>query len=188
MAMIAIPISPDVSRLFREIDIDGHRDPSDHITLFYLGDDISIDTILDIIPIIHKVVEDLRPFEATVGKITSFPKGEDKKEYPIIAEVKSEKLMEIREKIRKMLDKNKVEYSDDYDEFRPHITLSFNKKRQKNLRLPTKAKFMITQIALFGGDEADSEIFVNFPFSLGVEKKSSDSIVELAEVFLKASG
>jgi len=187
MAMIAVPISSDVSRLFREIDVDGHRDPSDHVTLFYLGEDLSLDTVLDIIPIMHKVVEGLSPFEASVGRITSFPKGEESKEYPIIAEVKSEKLIELREKIRKLLDKNKIEYSKEHSDYKPHITLSWNKKRQKNIRLPIKAKWMINQIALFGGDEADSKIFINFPFSLGVEKKSSDFILEFAGEFLKAT-
>jgi 2'-5' RNA ligase len=187
MAMIAIPVSPDVSRLFREIDVDGHRDSSDHITLFYLGENLKMDTILDIIPILNKVAEDLKPFDAMVSRITTFPKGEESKEYPVIAEVKCEKLLEIREKIRKMLDKNKIDYDDTYSEYKPHITLSYFKKKQKNIRLPVKAKFMINQIALFGGDEADSRIFVNFPFSLGVEKNASDKLLDLSEEFLKAA-
>ena len=150
MAMIAIPLSVDTSRLFREIDVDGHRDSSDHVTLFCLGDDIN-------------------------------PKGE--KGYPVIAELKSDKLLELREKIRKLLEKNKIKYDNTFKEYKPHITVSWGKKKPGKIKFPEKAKLLITQLALYGGDNADSRIFVNFPFSLGVEKKAEDHLLSLTNWF-----
>ncbi len=181
MAMIAIPLSVDTSRLFREIDVDGHRDSSDHVTLFCLGDDININTVLDIIPILYEVSSKIRPFEATCSKITTFPKGE--KGYPVIAELKSDKLLELREKIRKLLEKNKIKYDNTFKEYKPHITVSWGKKKPGKIKFPEKAKLLITQLALYGGDNADSRIFVNFPFSLGVEKKAEDHLLLLTNWF-----
>lgn len=50
--MLAIPIQPDISRLFQEFDLDIERDPSDHITMFYFGDDLPISKVLKIIPVV----------------------------------------------------------------------------------------------------------------------------------------
>jgi 2'-5' RNA ligase len=181
MAMIAIPLSPDTSRLFREIEVDAHRDSSDHITIFYLGDDVDTNKLFDIIPIIYEAVKDVKPFEATCNRISTFPKGQ--KGYPVIAELKCDPLIELRNKLKKMLDKNKIDYDTTHEDYRPHTTLGYAKKKPKNIKLPTKAKLPINQIALYGGDRADSRLFVNFPFSLGVEKKAADKLIELANAF-----
>ena len=183
MSMIAIPISQDVSRLFREIEVDGARDPSDHITMFYLGDDVKLDTIVDIIPILYECSSEMSPFEATCSRITTFPKGNNG--YPVIAEIKSDKLVDLRNKIKKMFDKNKIEYDDKFPDYKPHITLAYSKKKPKNIKIPSKFKWSINQMALYGGNEADSRIFVNFPFTFGVEKKAADMIEELSEMFVK---
>lgn len=182
MAMIAIPLAQDTSRLFREIEVDGHRDPSDHITLFYLGDDLKLDTLMDIIPILYEVTNDMKPFEVICSKLTSFPKGNYG--YPFYAEIKSDQLKEIRNKIKKLLDKNKIDYNNNFPDYNPHVTLAYCKKKPKNIKLPYKLRFPLTQIALYGGDEVDSKFFVNFPFTLGVEKKSNiDIINKLANDF-----
>lgn len=178
MAMIAVPLSQETSRLFREIEIDGHRDVSDHITLFYLGDEVKINTILDIIPILYEVTSGMRPFEATCSRITTFPKG--KNGYPVIGEIKCDLLHELREKVKKLLDKNKIDYDNTFPDYKPHLTLAYCKKKPKNIKLPIKTKIPINQIAIYGGDNADAKIFVNFPFSLGVEKSAADQILELS--------
>jgi 2'-5' RNA ligase len=182
MAMIAIPLSTETSRLFREIDVSGYRDSSDHITLFYLGDRISIKTVLKIIPILYEVSSGIRPFEAQCSKITSFPKGDDG--YPIIAELKSDILLEIRENIKTLLDKNKIKYDNTFPEYKPHITVSRDKNKPPKIKLPEKAKLPITQLALYGGDNANGRIFVSFPFSLGVEKQASDRALMFSSLFL----
>lgn len=184
MAMIAIPISPDTSRLFREIEIDGHRDPSDHITMFCLGDDIPIKTIQEIIPIIYKITSALSPFEVTCAKISTFPKGD--KGYPVIAEIKSNELIELRKKIASALKRNKIPFDNTFKEYQPHITLAYAKKRPSKIKLPEKATIVVNQIAIYGGDNADSKIFVNLPFSLNVNSKTA-KILEFSDMFVKAA-
>jgi 2'-5' RNA ligase len=182
MAMIAIPISPDTSRLFKEIEIEGNREPCDHITMFYLGDNIPFKTILEIMPILYKVTSNTLPFEINCSKITTFPKGEYG--YPIIAELKSKELMEIRKKILSSLRRNHIKIDNSFKEYRPHITLAFAKKRAK-IKLPEKMTLMANQIALYGGDTADSKIFVNFPFTLNAGKIAK--ILGFSQIFEKVA-
>lgn len=167
MAMLAIPISQDISRLFREIEIDANRDSSDHISLFYFGDNLPIQKILKIIPIVFDICSIKRPFEVTCSKIISFPKG--KHGYPIVAEIKSEELEDIRNSIKKLFNKKNIKYEDNFPEFRPHITLGYSENEPKDIKFE-KVKWAISQVGLYGGDTADSKIFVNFPFTLGTSK------------------
>lgn len=178
--MIAIPISQDISRLFREIKIDADRDPSDHITMFYLGDDVKPNVLFKIIPIIFELSSEMRPFSVSSSKITSFPKGEDG--YPVIAEIKSNDLLEFRKKLAKALDKNKIEYAKNFKEYKPHITLGYADDKPEDIKIPEKVNIQINQVSLYGGNRADAKLFVNFPFSLGIKEKSA-SILALADSF-----
>lgn len=184
MAMLAVPLSRDVSRLFTQVDVPGQRDPSDHITLFFLGNEISIDTIGKLVPIIHKVTSELRPFMVSCKRITTFPKGENG--YPVIAQLQAPQLQEIREKIKRIFDRKGVSYDETHSEFNPHVTLSYSKKKPKNISFP-KIQWQVNEIALFGGDSHDERVYVNFPFSLGIERKAA-YVEELAACFSKAIG
>jgi 2'-5' RNA ligase len=177
MAMIAIPIAADVSRLFRSIPVSGARDPSDHVTMFYLGDDINLNVILDIIPVLYEMTLNVKPFEVTCSKITSFSKG--KNGYPVIGLIKSDPLLELREKIKKLLDRNRIKFDNTFSDYKPHVTLSHSKKRQKTIKLPQKYSWKVNQVSLYGGDETDSRIFVNFPLDLGVEKTAIDRLTDI---------
>jgi 2'-5' RNA ligase len=170
MAMIAIPLSLDISRLFREVEIDslGARDASDHITMFYLGDEIPIKKLVKIIPIVFDITSKTKPFSASCSKIISFPEG--KKGFPIIGEVKSSELLKFREQIKKEFKKNKIKFDEKFPEYKPHVTLGYSKTKPSSIKF-SKTNWSITQVGLYGGDEADSKFFVNFPFTLGIEKK-----------------
>jgi len=177
MAMIAIPISSDVSRLFRGIDLEDNvvRDVSDHITLFYLGDNISVHEVIKMIPTIFDITSKMEPFELSCSKVTCFPKG--KKGYPIIGEIKSKQLMELREKIRRIFERKGIKYDNKFPEFKPHVTLGFSKKKVKNFKI--NKTWLATQMSIYGGDTADTRLFVNFPFDLGVTtiKKASENVL-----------
>lgn len=169
MSMLAVPISSDISRLFREVEAEGNREPSDHITMIYFGDDMSIKDITKVIPIIHEITQDLRPFTASTKKITTFPKGEYG--YPIIAPIDCKGLVQLQDDLKKEFKKNKIKFSDKYPEYNPHITLGYYKRKTKNMKFP-KVEFQINEIALFGGNEGKERLYVSFPFSLGIEKKA----------------
>lgn len=73
MAMLAAPISRDISTLFNALNIGGNRDPSDHITMFYFDDDVSIKKLCKIIGLVYDITNELKPFEASSSEIISFP-------------------------------------------------------------------------------------------------------------------
>jgi 2'-5' RNA ligase len=100
MAMLAIPIQPDISRLFQEFDLDIEKDNSNHITLFYFGDDLPMSRILKIIPAVFELTEDLKPFTAYTSNYSSFDSDDL---FPIICPVISQKLIGLRNKIKNIL-------------------------------------------------------------------------------------
>lgn len=182
MAMLAIPLSPDISRLFRETDImEGKRDPSDHITLFYFGDDLPLKNILKIIPVVFDVTSNMKPFSASCGKIISFPKG--KYGYPVVGEIKSNDLSDFRNNLKKEFDKNKIKYDNTFTDYKPHVTIGYSEKEVKNIKFD-KTNWSINQVSLYGGDRADSRLFINFPFTLGIDNKTA-RLNYFSNIFLK---
>jgi 2'-5' RNA ligase len=162
MAMLAIPISQDISRLFQEFDLDIEKDPSNHITLFYFGDNIPMSRILKIIPIIFDITENLKPFTVTTSGY-SFFNSDDL--YPVICPVKSPTLISLRKKICTAFDNSKIKYDKTFPDYKPHITLGHSKDKPKNTKFP-KVEFLISQLALYAGDTSDTKLFVNFPFTI----------------------
>jgi len=162
MAMLAVPIQPDISRLFQEFDLEMERDPSDHITLFYFGDDLPISKVLKIIPVIFDITKDLKPFGASASNYSFFDSDED---YPVVCPVKSKELIDLREKIKKAFDKKKIGYDKKFPDYKPHITLGYSKEKPKKAKFP-KVEFTISQLSLYAGDNTDTKLFVNFPFTI----------------------
>lgn len=183
MAMLAAPISRDISTLFNALNIDGNRDPSDHITMFYFDDDVSIKKLCKIIGLVYDITNELKPFEASSSEIISFPENKHG-EYPIVAKVKSSKLMSLRENIAKVFDDNKIKYSKKFPEYKPHLTVSYSEEKV-NMKFDP-IKWSINSIALYGGDNGEEKLFVSFPFNLNI-KKSSEYINYISTIYKKAS-
>jgi len=181
--MLSISLSPDISRLFREITFKDKitRDPSDHITMFYLGDNIPLKKLIKMIPIIFDITCDMKPFMVSCSKITTFPKG--KNGYPIIGEIKSKDLSALRDKLKKEFEKNKIKYDSTFKDYKPHVTLGYSKNKPKNTSF-SKINWSINHISLYGGDESDSRFFVNFPFTLGTEKIAK--LANFCDLYYKA--
>lgn len=182
MAMIAVQISSDISRLLKDVDVECERDNSDHITMFYFEDDLSIKKVCKMLPLIFDITSNHKPFEASLSKISAFPEG--KHGYPIIAEVQSKELHELREQIAKAFDKANIKYDQKFPEYLPHITLGYSEEKLKTIKLP-KFKFSITNISLYYGDISDTKLFINFPFTFGLDavKKAHSA----SSTFLKCS-
>lgn len=167
MAMIAIPIDNSFSSLLQRVDVPGNRDFSDHCTLIYFEDEMPIKKIAKIIPLIHEVTEKMVPFNIKSTTITAFDKG--KYGYPIIAKLESKELADLEKNIKKIFDKNKIKYSTKYKEFKPHITMSYSDVNlEKDIKFD-KALLQVNSVGLYGDD---NNIYVNFPFSLGIKKKA----------------
>lgn len=183
MSMIAVPISDNISRMFREIKVSGVRDPSDHITMFYMGDEFPINKIIKSIEPIFEITKSQKPFLVSCEEIISFPEG--KKGFPVVGKIESDELKKLRNKIKKALDKNKIEYDNKFPKYNPHITLSYSEEEQ-SFKIP-KIEFLINEIAFFGGDEDKERIYISFPLSLNKIKKSAEYIELLTDSFRRIS-
>jgi 2'-5' RNA ligase len=179
MAMIAIPIHKEISRLFQAIDVDANRDLSDHITMIYLDDNLGINKVIKIIPAIFDITSNTKPFEVSTSKITCFPEG--KHGFPIIAMIESKELNKLRSDITKAFNEKKISFNEKFPDYKPHITLGYAKEKVKDIKFD-KLKITISEISLYGGDTTDDKLFVNFPFSLKTSK-----LAQRSNTFLKFS-
>jgi 2'-5' RNA ligase len=164
MSMIAVPISEDISNLFRALEVPGDKDFSDHITLFYLGDSINIKTVNKVIPIIFDYLDNLSPFEIEASEISCFPPSKEGI-YPIILNIDSNKLKKIRKDLSELFNKAKIDYDKKFKIFKPHLTLSFSEQEIKSFKIK-KVSWQVNRISLYCGDNGKSKIYVEFPLDL----------------------
>jgi 2'-5' RNA ligase len=186
MAMIAIPVPAEVSSLLKSMKIPGSRDASDHITLFYLGDNIDIKTINKCLKACLKITEKTKPFLVNIEKCTNFPEG--KHGFPIICPVENKEIFKLHEKLTKVLDRNKVEYSKKFPEFKPHLTLSYHNEELPEQNF-SRICWQVRSISIYGGDSGKERIYAELSFGSGENniKKSSEYIYELCNNFHKLS-
>ncbi|KKN72149.1 hypothetical protein LCGC14_0413610 [marine sediment metagenome] len=181
MALIGLKIPAEISRIFTNVKVPGERDPSDHVTMFYISGELKPKDIAKVCAALPGVLENITPFEAVVKTITCFPEGDEG--VPIVGDVISKELTGLRIKIVKLLNKEKIEYSKKFSKFKPHVTLSYSNDKIDNIKLPTPAKWLVTELILWSGDQDDSGIIITFPL---YEKVSAANIaLALADVFCK---
>jgi 2'-5' RNA ligase len=182
MAMLAIPIPINISRLLQEIKVPGDiaiKDDSGHCTVFYFQE-FDMDDVLKIIPVVSEAVENIKSFNISVDSYSSFP---SENEVPIICEIKSKELVKMRNKIKKALDENNIEYSTKFKNYKPHVALQYNTKNQKGKF--DEIIWPVKNIALYCGDSNKEKLYVEFPFYKRTMKYSSEFINEFAGYFEK---
>lgn len=185
MAMLAIPVSSDISRLFRQINIGGKRDISDHITMIYFGDEMPLNRIVKAIPVIFDILKDQKPFKLSCKKIISFPEGKDG--FPIVAELESKELHSLRKKIVKALKDKKVPFDEKWKVYRPHVTLSYSEEHLDDIKVED-CSWQANEISLYGGDVSDSRLFVNFPLGLSVKGKTVQAVSAFSQMLKISRG
>lgn len=181
MAMIAIPVPHDVSEILRGLDIPGKRDISDHITLFYLGDDVDIKTIIKCINSCLKVTEKQKTFIVELKGYSCFPEGNDG--VPVICNIENRELQKLRNRLARKLDSAKIEYSKKFKEYRPHVTLSYNKDKVEDGTFP-KIAWQVNKVAIYGGDGGKEKLYAELSFG-GKINKTANYIDDLSEYYFR---
>jgi 2'-5' RNA ligase len=186
MTMLSIPIPQNISEILQSIIINRklvRADPSDHCTLFYFEDDMNIETVLKVIPLIFEITQNVKPFIINFDSYQNFPEG--KYGFPYVCQLKSTELLKLREQIKKIFDKNNIKFSNKFPKFIPHITVGYysediNKKKFNEIAFP------VNKISLYvNSDNKEKEtMYVEFPFG-NVIKNSSSFIDEFAKHFEK---
>lgn len=173
MSFFGLKIPHECARLLASIDVPGDKIPLDqmHVTVVYIGDNTPITTITKAIAATYRVTSKRTPFTMKVNKIKSFP-GNTEDGYPIIARIMCPELHEFYDAVTNSFDKAGIEYSKRYPEYKPHVTLSYNKESIGTISLENSIEWAAHEATLWGGDSGDDRISATFPFVVGPTKES----------------
>lgn len=171
MALIGLHVPAETARLMNSIKVPGVKQSASdmHITIIYLGKDTSIETIASALTSIHKITSQTSPFLCGVKSVSSFPKNPDDG-IPIILPVLSPRLHILREQLVNEFTSSGIEFNNKYPEYKPHVTMSYvtdDSMSKYNSPMDGPLTWTASQLFLWGGNDGDEALSVNFPFVLG---------------------
>jgi len=164
MSIVLIKIPDNISKRLSSIKVPGEIDENKHITVFYFNDDTHPYDSFEILRSTYDAIRDEDPITITIDSISNF--DDHGSGYPIKCDVKSDGLLSLREKIKAYYDYQGIKYDTKWKDFIPHITLSYNERPIK----PVKIKpitFTVDRIYYYGGS-MDNE-FMRASFKLDKE-------------------
>lgn len=189
MSMIALKIPSNISDKLSKIKVDGKKElPQEyHITMFYFDGKLKIDDICKITKIMNSVLGRYSPPKISFKEISHFQKGDNG--FPVIISILSDELIEIRKSLVKVFDKEKINYSKKWPEFKPHITLAYSKKEPTDQSID-KYSWNATELVLYAGDKFEfsnfeSGTFVFMPF--GKKASNKFEMIRLASFIFECS-
>lgn len=187
MAFLGIKVPHPTARLLSGIDIPGEKEGTAelHITILCFEENWPISEISKALESTYEVISKVKPFLVKVDSIGCFPKREDKP-CPIIAKVESKDLHKLCDELKKKFDKDEIEYSKTFKDYKPHITLSYDDKEIDEFKIDN-VEFSVPEIVLWGGDHGDDRIFITFPLQ-GPEKQKHALLIQKANIFYKIAG
>jgi len=182
MSMIALKIPLNISDKLSEIKVDGKKESPEeyHITMFYFEGKLKIDDVCKITKTMNSILGRFSPPKISFKEVSFFPKGEDG--FPVIVPILSDDLIEIRKSLAKAFDKEKINYSKEWPEFKPHLTLAYSKKEPTNQKID-KSSWNATELVLYAGDKFEFSKFENGMFifmPFGKKASSKFEMVRLA--------
>jgi 2'-5' RNA ligase len=187
MAFLGIRAPHEAGRLLSQLDVPGEKTSVSemHITLLYFGDEWPVSEISKSLEATYEVTSKTQPFLVKMEKATHFSKSPEDK-YPVITRVESEDLHKMRNELSKKFDKEKIEFSKLYKDFKPHVTLSYSEEEPDDIEFHP-VEFVVQEIVLWGGDHGDDRIFVTFPLASPAFDKNA-LLIKKVEVFEKLAG
>jgi 2'-5' RNA ligase len=173
MSFLGIRVNPDVARLLSGIEVPGDKcDVSSlHITLAFFEDNTPITKISKILESTYEIIHNFKPFLVTSNQISSFDPPDDKP-YPVIAKVNSKELHNLNSQIKEQFDKNDIEYSKKFKDYKPHITLSYSKEKPEDFEID-EVDFYVHELVLYAGKNGDDRLSVIFPLKSPEKKKNA---------------
>lgn len=182
MAFIGLKVPVESAKLLSAIDVPGKKTPSDHmhITMLYLGKELEIEAVLLAVQATFAVVASWSPFLLTTRWVSTFPRNPDDG-VPIIARIESEDLHELVDTLREAFDQEGVPYNNKYPDYKPHVTLAYDEAPMEDFTLKKPVVWQATGLTLWGGDQGEDVISVNFPFDPPVTSRNKDASTHRAE-------
>jgi 2'-5' RNA ligase len=187
MAALMIAVPEETSRVLGEIPVEGKREHHHHITVIHLGKDIPIEAIADMLPVLYDVTSKTLPFSVSTKKLSSFPGGDDG--VPVICKVDSPELHKFRAELKGALDTAGISYSNNFPEYKPHVTLAYNPdpstKIDQNI---SEVTWGAHELLLWGSNRGTGRLVIKFPLSLPGAKMASVNALQRACVQLSIWG
>lgn len=168
MAALMFVVPDETARILRELKVPkGTPEQNSHITVVHLGDDVSIDRIAEVVPILYDVTFQTLPFSVSTNRITTFSAGKDG--VPVIAAIESQELHDFRGELCRALDEAGQEYSKKFPIYKPHVTLTYAQDPATRLDLSIpKISWACHELLLWGSNRGDGRLVVKFPLSLPI--------------------
>jgi 2'-5' RNA ligase len=177
MAFVGLAVPTSTSRLFSDIDVPGDKTPRDqhHVTLIYVGDNLPIDTLAEVIKATYSVTAQTRPFTVRTTRVASFPvNGDDQDGHPVIAHIESDELHVLRANLADHFKDARVDFNQKFPKYKPHVTLAYAPAAVEEFRIPT-IEWGAHEVILWGGDHGDQKLTVTFPLALSPSVTAADA-------------
>jgi 2'-5' RNA ligase len=184
MAALMIAVPEETSRILQEIPVEGKREQHSHITVIHLGKDVPIERISEMLPLLYEVTSKTLPFSVSTNWVSSFPAGDDGT--PVICRVFSPELHDFRDALKAKLDAAKMPYSNNYPEYKPHVTLAYDPDPEAHYdgEIP-EISWGAHELLLWGSNRGTGRLVIKFPLSLpGVKVASQPDALKRAAVKL----
>jgi len=149
MAFMGISLSPEMCQLFHEVPVPGVRVPkhSHHVTLLYLGKEISLPDICKAIEVSAPIMQRTPPLRLSAGRVEAFPPNPDDG-YPLIARIDCEGLHTLQAQLKDAFRQNDVPFSDKYPDYKPHVTLAYSKEPMKEMKLEPAIEWTVAETVM----------------------------------------
>lgn len=174
MAALMFPVPEETARILCELEVPGTPEPANsHVTVVYLGEDVPIGRIAELMPVLYEVTSRTVPFSVSTDLITTFPPGDDG--VPVIAKVHSPELHAFRKQLCTCMDGAGIEYDKKYPEYKPHVTVAYaqDPDTEFELEIP-EISWGATELTLWGSNRGTGRLVVKFPLSLPEGRVASE--------------
>lgn len=178
MSLLAIRLPNEIARLLSEVEVPGEKVSREemHITMLYLGKETPIEQLVRGILATFEVTSKTRPFTVRTSRVTAFPPNPDDGT-PIICPIESPELHALRKAIVASFQRNKVEFSNKYPQYKPHVTLAYSPDPLVHAdhgadRDFTPVEWGVGEIILWGGNSGDDGLTVTFPLSMQMTREA----------------
>lgn len=189
MAILTILVPNEAGAALSQVDVPGDLEsPEDyHITMLYLGKEVPTEDLAKALVVTHDVVKSVKPFRVRVESVSSFPKGDDG--MPIICPVVSPEIHALRDKLVRAFDVAGVHYDNKFPEFKPHVTLAYDKEGESFHDRPVKpVEWVAKEIVLWGGDDKGEGLTMTIPFDTNDKTALYRNVIKLSHSYQQRPG
>jgi len=162
MAALMLTVPPHAVEGLKVLPVPLEADS--HVTVVYLGDDVPVETLGELVPTIYSVTASVKPFSALTHTVSTFPEGDNG--VPVIALVDSPALHQLKDRICAALDSVGYEYDTRFPQYKPHVTLAYGPSHVAGLEAQIRpVSWEVGDVWLWGANRGTGELMVKFPFA-----------------------